>query len=307
MAINRAQVAKQLLPGINTIFGLSYGSVDNEHLPLFDMDTSKRAFEEDVIMTGFAAAPVKSEGAAVQYDSAEEYYTARYTHETIALAFALTEEAFEDNLYDTFAKVRAQALGRASASTKQTKAANVYNRAFNSSYVGGDGVELCSDSHPTISDGNQDNLLAASNLSETALETALVQIQTAKDDRGILIGATANSLHIDPTQQFTAERILKSAFRTNVGASNEGVNDVNAIYNMGLLPKGSAINRRFTDTNAYFIRTDIPNGPKMFVRKKMETDMDPDFDTGNLRFKCRERYSFGWSDWRGVYGSAGAS
>ena len=302
MAINRADIAKQLLPGLNAIFGLEYGSVDNESDVLFETENSDRAFEEEVLMAGFATAPTKSEGAAVQYDSAQENYTARYTHETIALAYAITEEAFEDNLYDTFAKIRTRALARAMANTKQTKAANIFNNAFNASFSGGDGVAMCSNSHPTISDGVQDNLLAAADLSETNLETALIQVQKAKDDRGILIGAGAVSLHIDPTNQFTAERILNSP-----GKTGSGNNDINAVNNMGLIPKGYYVNRRFTDVNAYFILTDVPNGTKMFVRSPLGTKMEPDFDTGNLRFKARERYSFGWSDWRGVYGTNGSS
>lgn len=302
MAINRADIAKQLLPGLNAIFGLEYGSVDNETDILFETENSDRAFEEEVLMAGFATAPTKSEGAAVQYDSAQENYTARYTHETIALAYAITEEAFEDNLYDTFAKIRTRALARAMANTKQTKGANIFNNAFNASFSGGDGVAMCSNSHPTISDGVQDNLLAAADLSETNLETALIQVQKAKDDRGILIGAGAVSLHIDPTNQFTAERILNSP-----GKTGSGNNDINAVNNMGLIPKGYYVNRRFTDVNAYFILTDVPNGTKMFVRSPLGTKMEPDFDTGNLRFKARERYSFGWSDWRGVYGTNGSS
>jgi hypothetical protein len=302
MAINRADIAKQLLPGLNAIFGLEYGSVDNETDILFETENSDRAFEEEVLMAGFATAPTKSEGAAVQYDSAQENYTARYTHETIALAYAITEEAFEDNLYDTFAKIRTRALARAMANTKQTKGANIFNNAFNASFSGGDGVAMCSNSHPTISDGVQDNLLAAADLSETNLETALIQVQKAKDDRGILIGAGAVSLHIDPTNQFTAERILNSP-----GVTGSGNNDINAVNNMGLIPKGYYVNRRFTDVNAYFILTDVPNGTKMFVRSPLGTKMEPDFDTGNLRFKARERYSFGWSDWRGVYGTNGSS
>jgi hypothetical protein len=302
MAINRADIAKQLLPGLNAIFGLEYGSVDNETDILFETENSDRAFEEEVLMAGFATAPTKSEGAAVQYDSAQENYTARYTHETIALAYAITEEAFEDNLYDTFAKIRTRALARAMANTKQTKGANIFNNAFNASFSGGDGVAMCSNSHPTISDGVQDNLLAAADLSETNLETALIQVQKAKDDRGILIGAGAVSLHIDPTNQFTAERILNSPGKTGTGN-----NDINAVNNMGLIPKGYYVNRRFTDVNAYFILTDVPNGTKMFVRSPLGTKMEPDFDTGNLRFKARERYSFGWSDWRGVYGTNGSS
>ena len=302
MAINRADIAKELLPGLNAVFGLEYGSVDNEHEPLYTIENSDRAFEEEVLFTGFATAPTKTEGAAVQYDSAQVNYTARYTAETVALAFAITEEAMEDNLYDTFSKVKSRSLARAMANTKQTKAANVFNNAFSTSYTGGDGQPLISDSHPTISDGSQDNDLDTVDLSETNLETALIAIQKTKDDRGILIGASAVCLHIDPTNQFNAERILNSPGRS--GSAN---NDINAINNMGLIPDGYYVNRRFTDTNAFFIKTDVPNGTKMFVRAPLQTKMEPDFDTGNMRFKARERYSFGWSDWRGWYGSQGSS
>jgi hypothetical protein len=302
MAINRANIAKELLPGLNAVFGLEYGSVDNEHEILYVVENSDRAFEEEVLFTGFATAPTKSEGAAIQYDSAQENYTARYTAETVALAFAITEEAMEDNLYDTFSKVKSRSLARAMANTKQTKAANVFNNAFSTSYTGGDGQPLISDSHPTISDGDQDNDLDTVDLSETNLETALIAIQKTKDDRGILIGASAVCLHIDPTNQFNAERILNSPGRP--GSAN---NDINAVNNMGLLPDGYYVNRRFTDTNAFYIKTDVPNGSKMFVRAPLQTKMEPDFDTGNMRFKARERYSFGWSDWRGWYGSAGSS
>ena len=302
MAINRADIAKELLPGLNAVFGLEYGSVDNEHEPLYIVENSDRAFEEEVLFTGFATAPTKTEGAAVQYDSAQENYTARYTAETVSLAFAITEEAMEDNLYDTFSKDKSRSLARAMANTKQTKAANVFNNAFSTSYTGGDGQPLISDSHPTISDGSQDNDLDTVDLSETNLETALIAIQKTKDDRGILIGASAVCLHIDPTNQFNAERILNSPGRS--GSAN---NDINAINNMGLIPDGYYVNRRFTDTNAFFIKTDVPNGTKMFVRAPLQTKMEPDFDTGNMRFKARERYSFGWSDWRGWYGSQGSS
>ena len=277
MAINRADIAKELLPGLNAVFGLEYGSVDNEHEPLYTIENSDRAFEEEVLFTGFATAPTKTEGAAVQYDSAQENYTARYTAETVALAFAITEEAMEDNLYDTFSKVKSRSLARAMANTKQTKAANVFNNAFSTSYTGGDGQPLISDSHPTISDGSQDNDLDTVDLSETNLETALIAIQKTKDDRGILIGASAVCLHIDPTNQFNAERILNSPGRS--GSAN---NDINAINNMGLIPDGYYVNRRFTDTNAFFIKTDVPNGTKMFVRAPLQTKMEPDFDTGNM-------------------------
>ena len=313
MAINRGNIAKQLLPGLNAVFGLEYGSIEDEHVPLFDTENSDRAFEEEVLFTGFGEAPTKSEGAAVQYDSATESFTSRYSHETVALAFAVTEEAMEDNLYDTFAKVRARGLARAMSTTKQVKAANVFNNGFSTSFPGGDGQPFFSNSHPVMS-GTQDNLLAASDLSEATLETALIAVQNTKDDRDILIGARARSLHIPPNLQFTAEKILNSTLSTqlgvNPGTATNGatnLNDVNAVRSMSMLPSGYFVNHRFTDTNAYFIKTDVPNGAKMFVRAPLATKMEPDFDTGNLRFKARERYSFGFSDWRSYYGSAGSS
>ena len=311
MAINRASIAKELLPGLNAVFGIEYADVDNEHAPLFDVENSDRAFEEEVLFTGFGSAPVKGEGAAVQYDDAQEGYTARYTHETISLAFAVTEEAMEDNLYDTFAKLRARGLARAMANTKQVKAADVFNNGFSSSYLGGDGVALFSAEHPTVGSGNQSNTLGATDLSEASLETALITIAKAKDDRGILIGLQAESLHIPPDLAFTADQILNSTLSTTtVTNSTTGVtntNDINSIRNQGLVPGGFFVNRRFTDTNAWFIKTDCPNGTKMFVRAPLQTKMEPDFDTGNLRYKARERYSFGWSDWRGFYGASGSS
>jgi len=312
MAINRGNIAKQLLPGLNAVFGLEYGSIEDEHAPLFEIENSDRAFEEEVLFTGFGEAPTKSEGAAVQYDSASESFTSRYSHETVALAFAVTEEAMEDNLYDTFAKVRARGLARAMATTKQVKAANVFNNGFNANFAGGDGVAFFSNSHP-VAGGTQDNLLAASDLSEATLETALITIQLTKDDRGILTGTRAESLHIPPNLQFTAEKILNSTLSTSIGvnpttAANgaTNLNDLNGIRSMSMLPRSYFVNHRFTDTNAYFIKTDVPNGAKMFVRAPLATKMEPDFDTGNLRFKARERYSFGFSDWRSYYGSAGS-
>lgn len=311
MAINRSSIAKELLPGLNAVFGIEYTDVDNEHASLFDVENSDRAFEEEVLFTGFGSAPVKSEGASVQYDDAQEGYTARYTHETISLAFAVTEEAMEDNLYDTFAKLRARGLARAMANTKQVKAADVFNNGFSSSYLGGDGVALLSGSHPTVGSGNQSNTLGATDLSEASLETALITIAKAKDDRGILIGLQAESLHLPPDLAFTADQILNSTLSTTtVTNSTTGVtntNDINSIRNQGLVPGGFFVNRRFTDTNAWFIKTDCPNGTKMFVRAPLQTKMEPDFDTGNLRYKARERYSFGWSDWRGFYGASGSS
>jgi hypothetical protein len=306
MAINRASIAKELLPGLNAVFGLEYGEVADEHAPLFDVENSDRAFEEEVLFTGFGTAPVKGEGAAVSYDDAQESYTSRYTHETIALGFAVTEEAMEDNLYDTFAKLRAKGLARAMANTKQVKAADVFNNGFNAAFAGGDGQAFFSASHPTIGAGDQSNALAASDLSEAALETALIAISKTKDDRGILIGAQAESLHIPSDLAFTADQILNSPLSTTIVNNATNVNDINSIRNQGLVPNGFYVNRRFTDTNGYFIKTDVPNGAKMFVRSPLQTKMEPDFDTGNLRFKARERYAFGFSDWRGFYGSQGA-
>ena len=313
MAINRASIAKELLPGLNAIFGIEYGDVDNEHEPLYEIEKSDRAFEEEVLFTGFGTAPVKGEGAAVQYDDAQEGYTARYTAETVALAFAVTEEAMEDNLYDTFAKLRARGLARAMANTKQVKAADVFNNGFSTSYLGGDGVALFSASHPTVGDGNQSNTLGATDLSEASLETALITISKTQDDRGILIGAQAESLHIPSDLAFTADQILNSQMTTVIGvnpttAANGATNQnaLNSVRNQGLVPGGFFVNRRFTDTNAWYIKTDVPNGTKMFVRAPLSTKMEPDFDTGNLRYKARERYSFGWSDWRGFYGASGS-
>ena len=306
MAINRASIAKELLPGLNAVVGIEYGEVSDEHAPLYEVENSDRAFEEEVLFTGFGTAPVKGEGAAVSYDDAQESFTSRYTHETIALGFAVTEEAMEDNLYDTFAKLRAKGLARAMANTKQVKAADVFNNGFISSFAGGDGQAFFSSAHPTIGDGTQSNLLAASDLSEAALETALISVSKTKDDRGILIGAQAESLHIPSDLAFTADQILNSPLSTTIANSATNVNDINSIRNQGLVPNGFFVNRRFTDTNGYFIKTDVPNGAKMFVRSPLQTKMEPDFDTGNLRFKARERYAFGFSDWRGFFGSQGA-
>ena len=305
MAINRASINKELLPGLNAIFGLEYGEVNNEHQAIYEVENSDRAFEEEVLFTGFGTAPTKGEGAAVSYDDAQESYTARYTAETVALAFAITEEAMEDNLYDTFAKLRAKGLARAMANTKQVKAANLFNNSFSDTI--GDGVAFFSDSHPTVADGNQDNLLAASDLAESTLETALTAIQKTKDDRGILIGASAVSLHIPVDYWAVADRVLSSPgnTQTSAAAADPNTNAINAIRHMGMVPEGYHINRRFTDTDAWFVKTDVPNGTKMFIRSPLQTKMEPDFDTGNLRFKARERYSFGVSDWRGWYGSAG--
>ena len=306
MAINRASIAKELLPGLNAVFGMEYGEVNNELEPLYEIENSDRAFEEEVLFTSFGSAPVKGEGASVTYDDAQESYTARYTAETVALAFAVTEEAMEDNLYDTFAKLRAKGLARAMANTKQVKAANVFNNGFSDTI--GDGQAFFSTTHPTVGDGNQSNLIAASDLAESTLETALTNVQKIKDDRGILIGASAVSLHIPVDSWAIADRILSSPGNTSASggqAANPNINAINAVRHLGMLPEGYHINRRFTDTTSWFIKTDVPNGTKMFVRSPLQTKMEPDFDTGNLRFKARERYSFGVSDWRGWAGSQG--
>ena len=299
--LTRAQFAKQLIPGLNAIFGTSYKAVDNQHVPLFDVEKSSRSFEEEVLMTGFGTAPTKSEGDQVFFDTASEAWTSRWTHETVAMAFAITEEAIEDNLYGTTGKMKAGAMGRAMANAKQTKAANVFNNGFSASYAGGDGVALFSTAHPTLAAGNQSNRVS-SDMSETALENALINISLTKDDRGILIGAQAVSLHIPPQLQFVAHRILKSEGRVATAD-----NDTNAMKDMGLFSKGFTVNHRFTDSNGWYIRTDVPNGTKMFVRAALATKDDTDFLTGNMRFKARERYSFGWSDWRNWYGSSGST
>ncbi len=301
--LTRAQFAKQLIPGLNAIFGVAYKSIDNEHTPLFDVEKSDRSFEEEVLMTGFGTAPVKSEGDQVFFDTASEAWTSRYTHETVAMAFAITEEAIEDNLYGTTGKMKANAMGRAMANAKQVKAANVFNNGFSTSslYAGGDGKPLFATDHPTLAAGNQSNRVS-SDLSETALESALINIGLTKDDRGLLIGARAVSLHIAPQNQFVAHRILFSDLR--VGTAD---NDTNALKDMGLFSRGYTVNHRFTDPNAWFIRTDVPNGTKMFVRAPLATKDDVDFLTGNMRYKARERYSFGWSDWRQWYGSSGST
>jgi hypothetical protein len=301
--LTRAQFAKQLVPGLNAIFGTAYKSIDNEHTPLFDVEKSDRSFEEEVLMTGFGTAPVKTEGDQVFFDTASEAWTSRYTHETVAMAFAITEEAIEDNLYGTTGKMKANAMGRAMANAKQVKAANVYNNGFSTSslYAGGDGKPLFATDHPTLAAGSQSNR-TSSDLSETALEAALINISLTKDDRGLLIGARAVSLHIPPQLQFVAHRILFSDLR--VGTAD---NDTNAMKDMGLFSKGYTVNHRFTDPNGWFIRTDVPNGTKMFVRAPLATKDDVDFLTGNMRYKARERYSFGWSDWRQWYGSSGST
>ena len=299
MAINRASIAKELLPGLNAVFGIEYGNVDDEHKSLYEIESSDRAFEEEVLFTGFGAAPTKGEGAAVVYDDASESYTSRYTNETVALAFAVTEEAMEDNLYDTFAKLRAKGLARAMASTKQQKAADLFNNGFATNQ--GDGVPMFSAAHPVTGTGTVTNITTAAAIAEGTIEAAIIQIQKTTDDRGILVGASGVSLHVPTDLLFTADQLLNTPGTT--GGAN---NDINAIRHLGVLPDGFYVNRRFTDVNAWFIKTDVPNGTKMFNRTPLQTKMEPDFDTGNLRFKARERYSFGVSDWRGWFGNQGA-
>ena len=302
MAISRQQLAKELEPGLNALFGLEYKNYENQHTEIFDIENSDRAFEEEVMLSGFANAAVKSEGSAVTFDTANESFTSRYTHETIALAFAITEEAIEDNLYDRIATRYTKALARSMAQTKQIKAANVLNNGFSSSFPGGDGKELFATDHPTQSAGELKNELSTSaDLSETSLEQAMIDIAAFKDERGFKIAARGLKLIIPSELQFTAERILKSPAR--VGTAD---NDLNALSSKGMLPQGYVVNNYLTDTDAFFIKTDVPNGMKMFNRANLKTAMEGDFDTGNVRYKARERYSFGFSDWRGMFGSPGA-
>ena len=302
MAISRQQLAKELEPGLNALFGLEYQNYENQHTEIFDIENSDRAFEEEVMLSGFANAAVKSEGAAVTFDTANEAFTSRYTHETIALAFAITEEAIEDNLYDRIATRYTKALARSMAQTKQIKAANVLNNGFSSSFPGGDGKELFATDHPTQSAGELKNELSTSaDLSETSLEQAMIDIAAFKDERGFKIAARGLKLIIPSELQFTAERILKSPAR--VGTAD---NDLNALSSKGMIPQGYVVNNYLTDTDAFFIKTDVPNGMKMFNRANLKTAMEGDFDTGNVRYKARERYSFGFSDWRGMFGSPGA-
>ena len=301
MAISRAQLVKELEPGLNALFGMEYKNYDNEHTAIYDVESSDRAFEEEVMLSGFGEAPTKSEGAGVAYDDAQEVYTARYTHETIALAFSLTEEAIEDNLYDKLAARYTRALARSMAQTKQIKAASILNNGFSTS-VGGDGVTLFSTSHPTLGGANLSNTLAtAADLNETSIEQALIDIAGFTDERGLKIAVRGMKLIIPKELVFTAERIMKS---TNRVATAD--NDINAIKNMGMIPQGYTVNNFLTDTDAWFIKTDAPNGMKMFNRVSMKTAFEGDFDTGNVRYKARERYSFGYSDPRGMYGSPGA-
>jgi len=302
MAISRAQLLKELLPGLNALFGLEYARYGEEHKEIYETESSERSFEEETKLSGFSAAPVKNEGAPIAYDNGQEAWTARYNHETIAQGFSLTEEAIEDNLYDSLSARYTKALARSMAYTKQVKAAAVLNNGFTSGYNGGDGVPLFSASHPLVSGGTNSNIPSTpADLNETSLEAAVIQISLWTDERSLLIAAKPRKLIVPPALQFVATRLLETELR--VGTND---NDINAIKNNGSIPEGYAINHFLTDTNAWFLTTDVPNGMKHFVRVPLQNSMDGDFDTGNVRYKSRERYSFGWSDPLGMYGSAGA-
>jgi hypothetical protein len=302
MAISRAQLLKELLPGLNALFGLEYKKYGEEHKQIFETETSERSFEEETKLSGFSAAPVKNEGSALAYDNAQEAWTARYVHETIAMGFSLTEEAIEDNLYDSLSARYTKALARAMAYTKQVKAASILNTAFSGGPTYGDGQVLCSTAHPLVSGGTNSNRpTVAADLNETSLEAAVIQIAAWTDERGLLIAAQPRKLIVPPSLQFVATRLLETELR--VGTTD---NDINALKNNSSIREGYAINHYLTDTNAWFLMTDVPNGLKHFVRSPLQNGMDADFDTGNSRYKARERYSFGVSDPLGIFGSPGA-
>jgi hypothetical protein len=302
MAISRAQLLKELLPGLNALFGLEYARYGEEHKEIYETETSERSFEEETKLSGFSAAPVKGEGSAIQYDNAQEAWTARYNHETIALGFSITEEAIEDNLYDSLSARYTKGLARAMAYTKQVKAAAVLNNGFSAQYVGGDGVSLFSTAHPLVNGGTNSNTpTTQSDLNETSLEAAVIQIAAWTDERGLLIAAKPRKLVIPTALMFVATRLLETELR--VGTNN---NDINALKNNGSIPEGYTVNHFLTDPNAWFLTTDVPNGLKHFERVALQNSMDGDFDTGNVRYKSRERYSFGWSDPLGIFGSAGS-
>ena len=304
MAISRAQLLKELLPGLNALFGLQYATYGEEHKEIYETEKSERSFEEETKLSGFSAAPVKNEGSAIAYDNAQEAFTARYNHETIALGFSITEEAVEDNLYDSLSARYTKGLARAMAYTKQVKAASVLNNGFTGGvYAGGDGVALFSTAHPLVSGGTNSNRPSTnSDLNETSLENAVIQIAAWTDERGLLIAAKPRKLIVPPNLQFVATRLLETNLR--VGTAD---NDINALKNNGSIPEGYTINHYLTDTNAWFLCTDVPNGLKHFERMALTTGMDGDFDTGNVRYKARERYSFGFSDPLGVFGSPGST
>lgn len=301
MAISRSQLLKELLPGLNALYGLEYKRYGEEHKEFLEIESSERSFEEEVKLSGFGSAPVKAEGSALLFDAAQEAYTSRYTHETIALGFSITEEAVEDNLYDSLSSRYTKALARAMAYTKQVKAAALLNNGFTSG-LGGDGVYLFSASHPLVSGGVNSNRLTASDLNETSLEAAVIQIAAWTDERGLLIAAKPRKLIVPPALQFTATRFLETELKVN-----SADNTINAIKNNGSIPEGYTVNHWLTDTNAWFLTTDVPNGMKMFVRAAMKTAMSGDFDTGNVKYSSRERYSMGWSDPLGIFGSPGSS
>jgi hypothetical protein len=310
MAISRAQLLKELLPGLNALFGMEYARYGEEHKEIYETEKSERSFEEETKLAGFSAAPVKNEGSAIAYDNAQEAFTARYTHETIALGFSITEEAIEDNLYDSLSARYTKALARAMSYTKQVKAASVVNNGFNGAYPGGDGVSLFGNDsggtrvgHPLVSGGvNYNSPSAGVDLNETALENAVIQIAAWTDERGLLIAAKPVKMVIPPALMFTAKRLLDTELRVATAD-----NDINAIKQMGAIPGGYTVNHFLTDSNAWFLTTDVPNGLKHFERMALANSMDGDFDTGNVRYKSRERYSFGWSDPLGIWGSAGSS
>ena len=301
MAISRAQLVKELEPGLNALFGLEYRQYTDETKEIFDTESSDRAFEEEVMLSGFGNAAVKPEGQGIQFDDAQETFTARYTNETIALAFAITEEAIEDNLYDRLASRYTKALARSMASTKNVKGAAVLNNAFTAAFAGGDGVELCSTVHPTLAGTFSNEPATAADLNETSLEQAIIDISAFTDERGLKIAARGMKMIIPPQLQFTADRLLNT-----VGRTGTADNDINAIKNMGMIAGGYSVNHYLTDTDAWFVKTDVPNGLKHFNRSPIKTTMEGDFDTGNVRYKARERYVFGFSDPRGIYGSRGA-
>ena len=302
MAISRAQLLKELLPGLNALFGLEYARYGEEHKEIYETETSERSFEEETKLSGFSAAPVKNEGSAIAYDNAQEAWTTRYNHETIALGFSITEEAIEDNLYDSLSARYTKGLARAMAYTKQVKAAAVLNNGFSALYTGGDGQALFSSAHPLVSGGTNSNTPSTqTDLNETSLEAAVIQIAAWTDERGLLIAAKPKKLIIPPALQFVATRLLETKLR--VGTNN---NDINALENNGAIPDGYTINHFLTDNSGWFLTTDVPNGLKHFIRTPLSNSMDGDFDTGNVRYKSRERYSFGWSDPLGVFGSSGS-
>ena len=303
MAISRAQLLKELLPGLNALFGMEYARYGEEHKEIYESETSERSFEEETKLSGFSAAPVKNEGSAIAYDNAQEAWSTRYTHETIALGFSITEEAIEDNLYDSLSSRYTKSLARAMAYTKQVKAAAVLNNGFSASYPGGDGVSLFNASHPLISGGVNSNTPSTQvDLNETSLEAAVIQIAAWTDERGLLIAAKPVKLIVPPNLMFTAKRLLDTELRVSTAD-----NDINALKQMGAIPGGYTVNHYLTDTNAWFLTTDVPNGLKHFVRSPLVNSMDGDFDTGNVRYKARERYSFGWSDPLGMFGSSGTA